>query len=116
MVLTVAASRRWSTRQLDVSNMFLHDTVQEHVLCQQPTGFADTDHPNVVCLLDKSLYNLQQAPRAWFDCFAKFIVSFGFTPTCSDSSLFVFRCGVGIAYLLLYVDDMVLTGSSPALL
>jgi hypothetical protein len=70
----------------------------------------------VVCLLDKSLYELRQAPRAWFDHFAKFVITIGFTLTRSDSLLFVFHRSNDITYLLLYVDDMVLTGSSPALL
>lgn len=107
-VLTIAASRKWPTRQLDVSNAFLHGHLQEHVLCQQPTGFADPSRPDAVCLLDKSLYGLRQAPRAWFDRFAKFAIALGFRPTCSDSSLFVLRQGHEVAYLLLYVDDMVL--------
>jgi hypothetical protein len=115
-VLTIAASNRWPTRQLDVSNAFLHGNLREHVLCQQPTGFADPACPNAVCLLDKSLYGLRQAPRAWFDRFATFAISLGFHPTRSDSSLFVLRHGADVAYLLLYVDDMVLTGSSSALL
>lgn len=115
-MLTIAASRHWSTRQLDVSNAFLHGTLQEHVLCQQPTGFVNPDRPNVVCLLDKSLYGLRQAPRAWFNRFAAFVIRIGFTPTRLDSSLFVLQRGNDIVYLLLYVDDIVLTGSSPQLL
>jgi hypothetical protein len=115
-VLTIAASRRWSTHQLDVSNAFLHGTLQEHVLYQQPTGFVDAARPNAVCLLDKSLYGLCQAPRAWFNRFTAFVIRIGFTPTSSDSSLFVLRRGSEIVYLLLYIDDIVLTGSSTALL
>lgn len=65
-VLTIAASHRWSTKQLDVSNAFLHGHLKEHVLCQQPTGFVDAKHLSVVCLLDKSLYDMRQAPRVWF--------------------------------------------------
>ncbi|XP_066324159.1 uncharacterized mitochondrial protein AtMg00810-like [Miscanthus floridulus] len=65
-------------------------------------------------LLDKLIYGLKQAPRAWFNRFATFITGIDFTPTCSDSSLFVLRRGHDVAYLLLYVDDMVLTGSSTA--
>jgi hypothetical protein len=115
-VLTLAASRGWSTKQLDVSNAFLHGRLKEHVLCQQPTGFVDSTQPDAVCLLDKSLYGLRQAPRAWFERFAAFVIKLGFTATRSDSSLFVLRRGRDIAYLLLYVDDIVLTGSTPGLL
>jgi hypothetical protein len=103
-------------KQLDLSNAFLHGRLQEHVLCQQPTGFVDTAFPDAVCLLDKSLYGLRQAPRAWFTRFAGFITTLGFQPTRSDSSLFVLRRGKDTAYLLLYVDDIVLTGSSSSLL
>jgi len=115
-VLAIAASRNWSTKQLDVSNAFLHGHLKEQVFYQQPTGFIDKDKPNVVCLLDRSMYGLRQAPRAWFDWFAAFIRTLGFTATRSNSSLFTLHHGNNIVYLLLYVDDIVLTGSAPALL
>jgi hypothetical protein len=72
--------------------------------------------PNTVCLLDKSLYGLRQTLRAWFECFATFVLKLSFTATRSDSSLFVLRRGHNIAYLLLYVDDIVITGSGTRLL
>jgi histone deacetylase 1/2 len=115
-VLAVAASKRWPTRQLDVSNAFLHGTLDEQVFCQQPSGFVDAARPHAVCLLNKSLYGLRQAPRAWFTRFANFVVKLGFQATRSDSSLFVLRRSHDVAYLLLYVDDMVLTASSNDLL
>jgi hypothetical protein len=87
-VLTIAGSRKWATKQLDVSNAFLHGHLKEHVLCQQPTGFVDAARPDAVCLLDKSLYGLCQAPRVWFEHFASFVTTLGFTATRSDLSLF----------------------------
>jgi hypothetical protein len=69
-----------------------------------------------VCRLNKSLYGLKQASRAWYHCFASYLVSLGFMEAKSDTSLFVYRRGVDTAYLLLYVDDIVLTASSPELL
>ena len=62
------------------------------------------------------MYGLRRAPRAWFNRFADFVVKLGFRATRFDSSLFVLQRGHDIAYLLLYVDDIVLTGSSPVLL
>ena len=62
------------------------------------------------------MYGLRQAPRRWFNRFTDFVIKLGFTATRSDSSLFVLRRGSDIAYLLPYVDDIVLTGSSSALL
>ncbi|GJW99365.1 ribonuclease H-like domain-containing protein [Tanacetum coccineum] len=66
--------------------------------------------------LDCSLYGLKQAPRAWFQRFASFVTRIGFQHSKIDTSLFVFNRGSDIAYLLLYVDDIVLTASSAALL
>ena len=117
-VLTLVASKKWPAHQLDVSNTFVHGHLQEKVYYQQPVGFVDPERPDAVCLLNRSLYGLRQAPRAWFTSFTDFVKSIGFVQTRSDSSLFVLRgsSGAVVAYLLLYVDDMVLAASSPALL
>jgi len=99
-----------------VSNAFLHGNLEDYVLCQQPIGFHDADRPQAVCFLDKSMYRLRQAPRAWFTRFANFAVKLGFKATRSDSSLFALRRGHDIAYLLLCVDDMVITAPRSSLL
>ena len=116
MVLTLALSRSWPIHQLDVKNAFLHGTLNEIVYCVQPTGFVDSTKPNHVCRLNKSLYGLKQAPRAWHSRFASHITSLGFVEAKSDTSLFIYCKGADIAFLLLYVDDIVLTASSPSLL
>ena len=69
-----------------------------------------------MCLLSRSLYGLKQAPRAWYQRIAGFLQTLGFSVTRSDASLFVYRHGDTTAYLLLYVDDIILTASSAALL
>ena len=115
-VLTLAASRGWPVHQLDVKNAFLHGTLAEEVYCLQPAGFVDASKPDHVCRLSKSLYGLKQAPRGWFLRFAGFLATIGFSATRSDSSLFTFTRGQDAAFLLLYIDDIVLTASSTALL
>jgi hypothetical protein len=115
-ILSLAVSRSWPVHQLDVKNAFLHGTLSETVYCSQPTRFVDPAQPDCVCLLNKSLYGLKQAPRAWYSRFATYITSLGFVEAKSDTSLFVFRRGTDTVYLLLYVDDIVLTASSAALL
>jgi hypothetical protein len=90
--------------------------LSETVYCAQPSGFEDPTHPDFVCRLNKSLYGLKQAPRAWYSRFATFLLSLRSVEAKSDTSLFVYKRGSDIAYLLLYVDDIVLTASSPALL
>jgi hypothetical protein len=69
-----------------------------------------------VCQLNKSLYGLKQAPRAWCHYFASYLVSLGFVEAKSDTSLFIYRRGADTAYLLLYVDDIMVTISSLELL
>ena len=115
-VLALITSHDWPAHQLDVSNAFLHGNIEEQVYCQQPTGFADSANPDAVCLLSRSLYGLRQAPRAWFTRFVDFVLTLGFVQSKADPSLFVLRQGRDTAYLLLYVDDIILSTSTPALL
>jgi hypothetical protein len=82
----------------------------------QPSGFADSRHPEYICHLNKSLYGLKQAPRAWYSRFASHLASLSFVEAKSDTSLFVSRHGSNLVYLLLYVDDIVLTASSDVFL
>jgi hypothetical protein len=70
----------------------------------------------MVYRLNKSLYGLKQAPRAWYSRFATFLQTLGFTEAKADTSQFIYCRGDETAYLLLYVDDIVLTASSQQLL
>ncbi|XP_028965114.1 uncharacterized mitochondrial protein AtMg00810-like [Malus domestica] len=80
---------------------------------EQPPRFLSTQYPsNYVCKLHKSLYGLKQAPRAWNDRFTSFLPALGFQSSHADPSLFVQSSQQGIVVLLLYVDDVILTGSS----
>jgi hypothetical protein len=115
-VLSLALTRGWPVHQLDVKNAFLHGILTETVYCSQPAGFVDSSRPDMVCRLNKSLYGLKQAPRAWNHWFAAFLLTLGFIEAKSDTSLFIYHHGTDTAYLLLYVDDIVLTASSKSLL
>ncbi|GJV77506.1 ribonuclease H-like domain-containing protein [Tanacetum coccineum] len=115
-VLSLVVSRQWPIHQLDVKNAFLNGDLSETVYMHQPPGFVDSRYPNHVCLLQRSLYGLKQAPRAWFQRFAGYATRAGFSPSRCDSSLFIYTQGSQVAYLLIYVDDIILTASSPVLL
>ncbi|GJW28974.1 ribonuclease H-like domain-containing protein [Tanacetum coccineum] len=96
----------------DVTNGDLFETVYMH----QPPSFVDARFSNHVFRLQRSLYGLKQAPRAWFQRFAGYATRAGFYHSRCDSSLFIYRQGSQVAYLLLYVDDIILTASSITLL
>jgi hypothetical protein len=115
-VLSLAVFRPRPVHQLNVKNAFLHDTLSETVYFSQPTGFDDPTQPDSICLLNKSLYGLKQEPQTWYNRFTTYVTSLGFIEDNSDTSLFVFRCGSDMVYLLLYIDDIVLTASSTSLL
>ena len=115
-VLHVAITKGWSLRQLDVQNAFLHGELKETVYMIQPPRFEDATRPDYVCKLKKATYGLKQAPRAWFDKFSSFLLQFGFECSFPDPSLFIYHQGSDVIYLLLYVDDMILTGNNKELL
>lgn len=81
----------------------------------QPLGFRDLHHPDYVCRLKKSLYGLKQAPMAWYQRFADYVATIGFRHSTSDHSLFIYRQGLDMAYILLYVDDIILITSTQVL-
>ncbi|KAG7539479.1 Ribonuclease H-like superfamily [Arabidopsis suecica] len=116
MVLHTAVTERWDIKQLDVKNAFLHGDLQETVYMRQPPGFEDKEKPDHVCLLHKAIYGLKQAPRAWFDKFSSYLIEFGFICSTRDPSLFIYQQERSVMLLLLYVDDMVLTGNDSSLI
>lgn len=79
----------------------------------QPPSFVDPDQPTSVCKLRKAIYGLKQAPRAWYQELRTYLVQAGFTNSVSDTSLFHLCRPSGMIYLLVYVDDIIITGSNP---
>jgi hypothetical protein len=116
LVFSIAVSCGWKIHQLDIHNGFLSGVLDEEVYMKQPPGFVDSILPSLVCRLHKSLYGLKQALRAWYTRLNDFLLYVGFCASKVDTSLFIFSNGVDICYLLVYVDDILLTGSNSFLL
>jgi hypothetical protein len=115
-VLAIAVSRGWVLRQLDVKNAFLHGVLEEEVYMRQPPGFEDQNAPNYICKLDKALYGLKQAPRAWFSCLSSKLHALGFTSSRTDASLVLYHKSGITLYVLIYVDDIIVTSPQTRLL
>ncbi|KAG7565206.1 Integrase catalytic core [Arabidopsis suecica] len=113
MVLGHAVSESWPIRQLDVNQAFLQGTLKEEVYMEQPPGFVDVDRPDHVCRLNKAIYGLKQAPRAWYLELRNFLVTSGFVNSLADASLFVYCHRSTLIYILVYVDDIIVTGNDP---
>ena len=112
IVLSLAVTREWTLRQLDINNAFLQGTLTEDVYMNQPQGFIDKDKPYHVCKLYKAIYGLKQASRAWYHELHQYLLSSSFINSYTDTSLFVLKNNGTILYLLVYVDDNIVIGSN----
>ncbi|KAI0507536.1 hypothetical protein KFK09_013662 [Dendrobium nobile] len=112
ILLSIALHHNWKVQQLDVANAFLHGTMEETVYMKQPRGFEDTTNPDYVCHLHKAIYGLKQAPRQWYNTFTSTLVSMGFKHSSSDPSLLILHKQQIQVYMLIYVDDVLLTGNN----
>lgn len=115
IVLGLAVNNSWPVRQIDVNTAFLQGHLQEEVYISQPPGFVDADNPTKFCRSRKALYVLKQAPRAWYSELHRFLISSGFVNSLSDTLLFILKQGKEFVYLLVYVDDILVTGTSTLL-
>ncbi|PKU66399.1 Retrovirus-related Pol polyprotein from transposon TNT 1-94 [Dendrobium catenatum] len=111
ILLAVAIQYNWPVQQLDVANAFLHGHLTEKVYMRQPKGFEDSTNPEHVCLLHKAIYGLKQAPRQWYNTFSSALVSLGFAHSTADPSLLIMQKQSIRIYLLVYVDDILVTGN-----
>jgi hypothetical protein len=111
VLLAVAAAKGWHLHQMDVKNAFLQGEHEEQVYMVQPPGFHSKTNSSAVCRLKKSLYGLKQAPRAWNTKITQQLHRMSFETSKADSSLFVWKTRLGPICILLYVDDLIITGA-----
>jgi hypothetical protein len=79
---------------------------------EQPPGYVDETHINLVCRLKKTLYGLKQAPKAWLDKIGQYLVTSGFQTSNVDFSLYVKKTNHGIVVIVIYVDDLIIIRDS----
>ncbi|KAJ9556562.1 LOW QUALITY PROTEIN: hypothetical protein OSB04_011176 [Centaurea solstitialis] len=111
LFISLAATYNWVLHQLDVKNAFLHGDLHEEVYMEQPPGFVAQGESGRVCKLRKSLYGSKESPRAWFGRFNAVATEFGLRRSAYDHSVFFSSSSSRCILLVVYVDDIVITGS-----
>ncbi|GKA27568.1 putative ribonuclease H-like domain-containing protein [Tanacetum coccineum] len=92
---------------MDVKSAFLYVKIEEEVYVCQPSGFEDPDFPNRVYKVEKALYGLHQAPRAWYETFSTYLLDNGFQKGKINKTLFIKRHKGDILLVQVYVDDII---------
>src|SRR3954468_22300926 len=116
IMLAIAAYYGYEIWQMDVKTAFLNGYLKEELYMMQPEGFVDPKNANKVCKLQRSIYGLVQASRSWNIRFDEMIKAFGFTQTYGEACIYKKVSGSSVAFLILYVDDILLMGNDIELL
>jgi hypothetical protein len=110
-VISITAEMGWKIHQMDVKTTFLNGLIEEEVYIEHPLGFEMHGRESHVCRLKKALYGLKQAPRAWYSRIDAYLQQLGFEKSEADPNLYFIMVGEDPLILLLYVDDLFITGA-----
>lgn len=111
VVLSIATNLSWDLWQMDVKNAFLQGELEEEVYMTPPPGLEDSITPGKVLRLRKAIYGLKQSPRAWYHKLSSTLKDRGFKRSEADHTLFTLQSPQGIIVVLVYVDDLIISGS-----
>ena len=111
ILLSIAAVLDYEIWQMDVKTAFLNGHLEENIYMQQPDGFIQKGQEHMVCKLQRSIYGLKQASRSWNIRFDQAIKSFGFIQNIDEPCVYKKIQGKSVAFLVLYVDDILLIGN-----
>ncbi|GKB83471.1 putative ribonuclease H-like domain-containing protein [Tanacetum coccineum] len=107
LFLAYASFKDFVVYQMDVKSAFLYGKIEEEVYVCQPPGFEDPDFPDRVYKVEKALYGLHQAPRAWYETLSTYLLDNGFQRGKIDKTLFIKRHKGDILLVQVYVDDII---------
>lgn len=108
-LLIIVISKGWRVRKVEVYNAFLHGVLNKVVYFEL---LPDHEVPGCVCCLKKALYELKQTPQTWFVKLGSSLLGLGFTSSKVDSSLFLFQSSIAHIMVLIYVNDILITGDN----
>ncbi|GKA88367.1 putative ribonuclease H-like domain-containing protein, partial [Tanacetum coccineum] len=118
LFLAYASFMNFIVYQMDMKSAFLYDTIEEEVYVCQPLGFEDPEFPNKVYKVEKTLYGLHQAPRAWYETLSTYVLENGFRRGTIDKTLFIKKAKIpdefyeGAHFLLRVVGSKLLQKTS----
>ena len=107
-MLAIGAFYDYEIWQMDVKTAFLNGFLKEELYMMQSEAFVDPKDANKVCKLQRSIYGLVQASPSWNIRFDKVIKAFGFIQTYGEACIYKKVSGSSVAFMILYVDDILL--------
>ncbi|GJR52483.1 putative ribonuclease H-like domain-containing protein [Tanacetum coccineum] len=115
LFLAYASFMGFIVYQMDVKSAFLYGTIEEEVYVCQPPGFEDPQFPDKVYKVEKALYGLHQAPRAWYETLSTYLLENGFRRGTIDKTLFIKKDKGDILLVQVYVDDIIFGSTKKSL-
>nr|GEU64393.1 putative ribonuclease H-like domain-containing protein [Tanacetum cinerariifolium] len=112
LFLAYASFMGFIVYQMDVTSAFLYGTIDEEVYVMQPPGFQDPEFPDRVYKVEKAMYGLHQAPRAWYGTLSKYLLDNGFQRGTIDQTLFIRKHKREFLLVQVYVDDIIFGSSN----
>nr|GEW71698.1 putative ribonuclease H-like domain-containing protein [Tanacetum cinerariifolium] len=107
LFLAYASFMGFTIYQMDVKSAFLYGTINEEVYAMQPLRFQDQEFPDRVYKVEKAMYGLHQAPRAWYGTLSKYLLDNGFQRGTIDQILFIRKHKGEFLLVQVYVDDII---------
>ncbi|GJU74332.1 putative ribonuclease H-like domain-containing protein [Tanacetum coccineum] len=115
LFLAYASFMSFLVYQMDVKSAFLYGTIEEEVYVSQPPGFMDLEFLEKVYKVEKALYGLHQASRAWYETLSTYLLDNGFYRGQIDKTLFIKRVKDDILLVQVYVDDIIFGSTKKSL-
>nr|GFC09323.1 putative ribonuclease H-like domain-containing protein [Tanacetum cinerariifolium] len=115
LFLAYASFMGFPVYQIYVKSAFLYGTIEEEVYVCQPPGFEDLEYPDKVYKVVKALYGLHQAPKAWYETLATYLLENGFQRGTINQTLFIKKQQKDILLVQIYVDDIIFGATNKAL-
>ncbi|GBM97221.1 Retrovirus-related Pol polyprotein from transposon TNT 1-94 [Araneus ventricosus] len=108
--LAAAAYKNLNVTHVDIKTAFLHGNLEDEVYMSQPESYIEADQVQKVCKLNKAIYGLKQAARAWHLKIGESLIKYGFEQSKADPCLFKFANNGNPMYIIVYVDDLLIAG------